>query len=115
MKTVAVPEQFLKDLYQIKCVSDLKAALEKHFGEVVKPELTLDPKTLNVFIGKNIPWPYLVMDLEAKGHNAINLHHYQTGVFTPGRSSMTLRPMHSGTITIQVRNGKVAGATVQED
>ena len=35
---IEVTKQFLKGLYEIECVSDLKATLEKHFGEVVKPE-----------------------------------------------------------------------------
>jgi len=115
-KKIEVPEQFIKDLYEIKCVPDLKEALEKNFGEVVRPIPEIQPRTLNAFIGMNSPWPYLVFDMESKGDNVINLHHYQTGIFRPQSGlSMSLRPMRSGTITIAVRNGKVAGAEVRED
>lgn len=118
-ETIEVPAQFLKDLYEIKCVPDLKAALEKHFEEVVKPEEEKWPED---------PFGYVFINHETHqayiGSSALvekSLTNLDGTTFWSDYSNANkiakkkLRLMRSGTITIKVRNGKIAGATVLED
>jgi hypothetical protein len=117
MKTIPVPEQFLKDLHNCSCMPDVKKALEKNFGEVFAKKSIEASKGMIILHGKI---PYIISepcnfvmtnltdgwswDREKPQDNlSADLNYYD------------FRPMRSGTITMTVKDGKVAGATVQED
>jgi len=109
-ETVEIPVAFLKALYGCGCMPDVKAALEKHFAEVVRPEPVFVSGSIG--IGKSTGCPYLLTNYpgDMPFVNLINGKKH----FVGEKKTANHLPMRSGTITLTVIDGKVARAEVLE-
>jgi len=117
--TVEIPVGFLKALYEIDCVFDLRDALKKNFVEMFsepKPT-TLKPGMMFTFRDGFGRTPRMAISRKGEFY-FINLSEGCMGGDQEGdempRPSL-YRPMLNGIIEIKVKDGKVAGARVKED